>query len=317
MSSSWFGTKGSVDKKDPNVLLDLMEEAVKLRVALASRWINNAQLVQFLDKDRNGSIDYEEFYDGLSQFGLTDDIDVDKVFALIDKDDSGEILMSDMIEALRLTRADADDHTSSVKVDADLTPFPETLLVGLVAHNDLKPSMMLFVKENLNFFKRVRLVTTGSTGRSLTALGLHVDTLVSSGPLGGDQEIGGMISQGKVAAVFFFTDPLSSHPHEADIQALNRICCVHDTMFANNPSTASSLIFALEYSAFGFSRLIGKNPDYQKKDSKIVENYKTNQQAVIKAVQGRKSTTKRAPVLNIPNPRMSVMLKPEAFKFQV
>ncbi len=102
---------------------------------------------------------------------------------------------------------------------------------------------------------------------------------------GGDQEIGGMIARGQVAAVFFFTDPLSSHPHEADIIALNRICCVHDTMFANNPSTAQALIYALEYSAVGFSRLMGENPN-QKKDSKIVEDYKTNQQKVISNVQG-------------------------------
>lgn len=144
---------------------------------------------------------------------------------------------------------------------------------------------MKFVKDNLKFFKSVNLVTTGSTGRALTGLGLTVDTLVSSGPLGGDQEIGGMIARGQVAAVFFFTDPLSSHPHEADIIALNRICCVHDTMFANNPSTAQALIYALEYSAVGFSRLMGENPN-QKKDSKIVEDYKTNQQKVISNVQG-------------------------------
>ena len=44
--------------------------------------------------------------------------------------------------------------------------------------------MMKFVKDNLSFFKRVNLVTTGSTGRALSSLGLTVDTLVSSGPLG-------------------------------------------------------------------------------------------------------------------------------------
>ena len=111
-----------------------------------------------------------------------------------------------------------------------------------------------------------------------------VDTLVSSGPLGGDQEIGAMIAKREVAAMFFFVDPLSSHPHQADIAALNRLCCVHDIMFANNPSSAKELIFSLEYSVFGFSRLMGNDPN-QKKDSKIVENYKTTQKKVIANVQ--------------------------------
>ena len=103
-----------------------------------------------------------------------------------------------------------------------------------------------------------------------------------------------MIAQGKVAAVFFFTDPLSAHPHAADINALNRICCVHDTMFANNPSTASALIYALEYSAYGFARLIGENPDYQKKDSEIVDKYKSNQKKVIASVQPKNEQERRS-----------------------
>jgi methylglyoxal synthase len=55
-----------------------------------------------------------------------------------------------------------------------------------------------------------------------------VGAQVSSGPLGGDQEIGGRISNGEVGVVFFFRDPLSAHPHEADIHALCRLCDVHD-----------------------------------------------------------------------------------------
>ena len=103
-----------------------------------------------------------------------------------------------------------------------------------------------------------------------------------------------MIAQGKVAAVFFFTDPLSAHPHDADIHALNRISCVHDTMFANNPSTANALIYALEYSAYGFARLIGENPDYQKKDSEIVDKYKSNQKKVIASVQPKNEQERRS-----------------------
>lgn len=100
-----------------------------------------------------------------------------------------------------------------------------------------------------------------------------------------------MISQGEVAAVFFFTDPLSAHPHHADIEALNRICCVHDCMFANNPSTATAMIYAIEFSAVGFSRLIGENPD-QRTDSVVVKKYKADQQKVIAEVQGKRLSLK-------------------------
>ena len=56
-------------------------------------------------------------------------------------------------------------------------------------------------------------MTTGSTGASLEQkLGLHIERKVASGPLGGDQEIGGMITNDEVAGVFFFIDPLTSPP---------------------------------------------------------------------------------------------------------
>lgn len=273
------------DIEDGDVLADLAAETDKLRTELTNRWINNERFIAFFDKDRAGRISYDEFFDGLSQFGLTEYVDADKVFAFVDNEDTGYMCLDKLTNTLKIKDKEALPRMAEEDDDEELAAFPETLLVGLVAHNDLKPSMMAFVEENLSFFKRVNLVTTGSTGRALTKLGLTVDKLVSSGPLGGDQEIGGMIAQGKVAAVFFFTDPLSAHPHAADINALNRICCVHDTMFANNPSTATALIYALEYSAYGFSRLIGENPDYQKKDSDIVDKYKANQKKVIASVQ--------------------------------
>ena len=119
--------------------------------------------------------------------------------------------------------------------------------------------------------------------------------------VGGDLEIGGMIATGQVAAVFFFTDPLSSHPHQSDVVSLNRICCVHDVMFANNPSSAQSLLFALQFSRFSSSRLvIGRDNDdshddhdddsrqetrsLRRRDSLIVQQYKSNQQKLVAKV---------------------------------
>ena len=78
-----------------------------------------------------------------------------------------------------------------------------------------------------------------------------------------------MVARGEIAALFVFVNPLSSHPHDADIEALSRICNVQDTMFANNPSTAQSIVLALEYSAIGYSKL------QQRKDS-LLQNQKSS-----------------------------------------
>jgi methylglyoxal synthase len=261
----------------------ILEEVMKLRVALVEKWIDYKKLKLLFDVDRDGVITYDDFYDVISQFGFHTAVNLKFVFRHVDRNNLGVADLEDVLRILKVKEHEIKPDRESIELE--LAPFPETLLVALVAHNNMKPSMMKFVSENLLFFKRVKLVTTGSTGRSLTALGLKVHQLVSSGPLGGDQEIGGMISKGEVGAVFFFQDPLSSHPHKADIQALNRICCVHDTMFASNPSTAQALVYSLEYSAYGYSHLMGMNPK-QAEDSTIVQDYKSNQQKVIANVAG-------------------------------
>ena len=63
-----------------------------------------------------------------------------------------------------------------------------------------------------------------------------------SGPLGGDAQIAALVAEGKVAAVFFFIDPLGKHPHDPDINSLLRICNVHNVPLATNPATASYII---------------------------------------------------------------------------
>lgn len=121
-------------------------------------------------------------------------------------------------------------------------------LVAVVSHNEMKPAMVHFVSTHMAFFQSVRIVSTNGTGRALkSSCNIDVERSVCSGPLGGDQQIGGMISRGEVAAVFFFLDPLSAHCHEADIHALNRICNVYDCLCAHNPSTADALIYSATY----------------------------------------------------------------------
>jgi methylglyoxal synthase len=238
----------------------------------------------------SGMILYNDFFDSLKQFGLADKVDMEKVFNHLAKGKEGFKPAGLLVELKKIVTA---FHTSIAKQEHQSSiESRHGKLVALVAHNNMKPSMMNFASQHIQFFKKCKLVTTGSTGRLLGSLGLEVEHLVSSGPLGGYQQIGGMISQGDVTAVFFFTDPLSTHPHDDDIKALIRICAVHDCITATNPSrTGNALVFALENSAFGLSRLMGVNPSMGA-DSDVVQKYLENQKAVIQSVSSVVSTGK-------------------------
>ena len=97
--------------------------------------------------------------------------------------------------------------------------------LGLVAHNEMKESLMEFAKTHAEKLKRFHLVATGTTGIKLyKEVGLMISKNLASGPLGGDQAIGKMISENNIKGLIFFRDPLSAHPHHADIEALGRLC---------------------------------------------------------------------------------------------
>lgn len=158
-------------------------------------------------------------------------------------------------------------------------------LVALVAHNNMKPSMMNFVAKHRDFFKTVQITTTGSTGGALEKkLGLKIARKVASGPLGGDQEIGSMITTDDCAAAFFFIDPLSAHPHDADIRALTRICEVHNCACATNPISGDALVHAFMTSPDHKAAL---QKSSQRGASDVVNTYLQGQQAVITSVAGK------------------------------
>ena len=108
--------------------------------------------------------------------------------------------------------------------------------IGLISHDGKKASMVAFVMKRLDFFNRedVDIVTTGTTGTMILHAGVEKVQRVSSGPLGGDAEIGAMVARKEMDAIIFFRDPLDKHPHEPDIQMLMRLCDVHDVPLATN-----------------------------------------------------------------------------------
>jgi methylglyoxal synthase len=121
-----------------------------------------------------------------------------------------------------------------------LQPHAKTL--ALIAHDGKKADMVAFAMAHKHVLERYELVATSTTGKLLQEkCGLNVIRMLS-GPHGGDAQIAAQVAEGKIEAVFFFVDPLSSQPHDPDIQGLLRICNVHNVPLATNSATAAFII---------------------------------------------------------------------------
>ncbi|HQA60296.1 MAG: methylglyoxal synthase [Tepidanaerobacter sp.] len=117
--------------------------------------------------------------------------------------------------------------------------------IALIAHDAKKDQMVDFTIAYEDILKEHTLFATGTTGkRIMDATGLKVKRL-QSGPLGGDQQIGAMVAEETMDLVIFLRDPLTAQPHEPDINALLRVCDVHNVPLATNLATAEVLIKGL------------------------------------------------------------------------
>lgn len=114
--------------------------------------------------------------------------------------------------------------------------------IALIAHDNLKKNIIAWATQYRNELSQFSLCATGTTGRLIEeAVGLPI-TKFKSGPLGGDQQIGALIAEGKIDAVIFFWDPLAPHPHDVDVKALLRIAVVYDIPMACNEQTANLIV---------------------------------------------------------------------------
>lgn len=122
----------------------------------------------------------------------------------------------------------------------------EKLRIALVAHDAQKPAMADWAHAHEARLAQCALVATGTTGLQLMTRcpSLKVERLLS-GPLGGDQQIGARIVEGKVDALIFFIDPLSAHPHDVDVKALVRVAVLTNILFALNRTTADTVLLGL------------------------------------------------------------------------
>lgn len=103
--------------------------------------------------------------------------------------------------------------------------------------------MVAFADAHAPFLRGCDIVATGTTGQRIADAcpGLEVRRM-KSGPLGGDQQIGALIADGRIDALIFFVDPLTPMPHDVDVKALMRLAIVYDIPMALNRATAEMLI---------------------------------------------------------------------------
>ena len=130
--------------------------------------------------------------------------------------------------------------------------------IALIAHDQMKASLVEWCRKNYEALSHHFLCGTGTTAKLISEKsGLPVKAYLS-GPLGGDQQIGAKVAEGQIDMIIFLSDPLTAQPHDPDVKALLRIAQVYNIPIANNLATADFLISSPMFSsAYTYHR-----PDY-------------------------------------------------------
>ena len=120
--------------------------------------------------------------------------------------------------------------------------MPRRKRIALIAHDNCKAEMLEWARFNRGTLWAHELHATGTTGALLAnELGLEVNRFFS-GPLGGDQQVGAAIAEGRIDVLIFFWDPLQPQPHDVDVKALLRIAVVCNVPTACNRATADFVL---------------------------------------------------------------------------
>ena len=143
-------------------------------------------------------------------------------------------------------------------MEQNMLAVGEKKKIALVAHDHKKHELLDWTRYNKHVLVQHEICSTGTTGNLLEqVLGIEI-TKFQSGPLGGDQQIGARISEGKIDLLIFFWDPLEPTPHDPDVKALLRIAVVWNIPIACNRASAD-FIFSSPLMVEQYRRIV---PDY-------------------------------------------------------
>ena len=130
--------------------------------------------------------------------------------------------------------------------------------IALVAHDNKKKDLIEWANHNAIMLAKHELIATGTTGKLLEEELDRPVMKMLSGPLGGDQQIGAMIAEGKIDVLIFFWDPMQAQPHDSDVKALLRLGVAWNILLACDRSTAD-FIFTSPLMQEEYNTII---PDY-------------------------------------------------------
>jgi len=127
----------------------------------------------------------------------------------------------------------------------------EMRCLALVAHNHMKPPMMEFIETHAEILKKFRITGTNTTMKMCKQVfgddpNVKYGPTCTSGPLGGDAQLAALMCLEDIGGIIFFMDPLSAHPHQADIESLVRMANVHNILLCPNPTSAISTMHVLK-----------------------------------------------------------------------
>ena len=125
--------------------------------------------------------------------------------------------------------------------------------IALIAHDKKKNEIIEIAKNYKDVLAGHELYATGTTGTLImgeTGLPIH---RMKSGPLGGDQQIGAMVAEGKIDLIIFLRDPLTAQPHEPDVSALLRLSDVQSIPLATNAGSAKIMLESMK-NGVGFNK---------------------------------------------------------------
>jgi methylglyoxal synthase len=174
------------------------------------------------------------------------------------------------------------------------TPFEskfqpqEMRQLALVAHNHMKPAMKEFIETYSEVLKKFRITGTNTTMRMCKTLWgednpeVQYGLSCTSGPLGGDAQVAALMCLEDLGGLIFFIDPLSAHPHQADIDSLVRLCNCGNVIMCINPTSAASMMHVFKCALEKGSR--GMIPSFfHTLESPAVAEYKLAQEAALRS----------------------------------